>query len=111
MQHAAAFLNYFLLFPDFSFRERLIRRTEFRPNKSKRPRSQSMSSIGSRTLRKVCYFLTSIPGRIVTDTFIWLVSSRGLLHPVMDAGAGLWLGPGPFLTGYTVLVGHRVGDL
>ncbi|GBP85001.1 hypothetical protein EVAR_64330_1 [Eumeta japonica] len=38
------------LSPDSSFRERPIKRVEFRPIKSKRPRSQNSFSIGSHTI-------------------------------------------------------------
>ncbi|GBP38912.1 hypothetical protein EVAR_95661_1 [Eumeta japonica] len=44
----AAFLYYFLQFTDSSFKERPIRRVEFRQIESKRPGSQNLSSIGNR---------------------------------------------------------------
>ncbi|GBP76361.1 hypothetical protein EVAR_53005_1 [Eumeta japonica] len=51
MQNAVAYLYYFLQFPDSSFKERPIRRVDFRPIESKRPRFQNVSSIGSRTVK------------------------------------------------------------
>ncbi|GBP18852.1 hypothetical protein EVAR_93282_1 [Eumeta japonica] len=52
----AVALVHFFQFPDSSFRERPIRRVEFRPIKSKRPGSQNLSSIGSRTVGTAMLF-------------------------------------------------------
>ncbi|GBP75691.1 hypothetical protein EVAR_98541_1 [Eumeta japonica] len=104
MQHAAAFLYYFLLFPNSFFRERPISRVKFRPIESKRPdlkiypRSEAVSS------RQLCYFLTSIPDRTVTGAAIWRRSfvcglSATLMVQVWDGGLTLASCPGVFSSG------------